>query len=68
MKLYRVKTPTFVTLNCIKYLVKNRYDFYIDNGLDDDIITIKIKNMKQYNELESYFDYQILLCDIINAK
>lgn len=68
MKLYRVKTPTFVTLNCIEYLVKNKYDFYIDNRLYDDIVTIKIKNMKQYNELESYFDYQILICDIVNTK
>lgn len=68
MKLYRVKAPTFVTLNCIEYLVKNRYDFYIDNGLDDDIITIKIKNIKQYNELESYFDYQILIYNIVNTR
>ena len=66
--IYKIKAPTEVTMAAIRWMVKNHFEFKIQSSVDVDAIFITINNLNEKYKVESYFENQILLWNIMNMR
>ena len=52
----------------IRWMVKNHFEFKIQSSVDVDAIFITINNLNEKYKVESYFENQILLWNIMNMR